>query len=143
MHDFQATPDQVSALRSAVLILSRRLRNQRAGGELSPSEIAVLAKVVPEGITPGDLARQEHVRPPSMTRTIEALERKGFVTRQQHPHDRRQVLVTRTPAGDDYILLSRQIRTAWLGGQVGKLPEQRRAELLAAIDALTLLANQE
>lgn len=143
MHDIQATPDQVSALRSAVLILSRRLRSQRAGGELSPSEIAVLAKVVPEGITPGDLARMEHVRPPSMTRTIEALEIKGFVVRQQHPGDRRQVLVTRTAAGDEYIQLSRQIRTAWLGAQVSKLPEDRRAELLAAVDALTMLASQE
>jgi DNA-binding MarR family transcriptional regulator len=46
------------------------------------------------------LARQAKVENQTMSRTIERLEREGFVVREADPDDRRRQIVTRTPAGD-------------------------------------------
>lgn len=136
--------EDVAALRGAVLILARRLRHQQAGDELSPSEAAVMGRVGRAGpMTPGQLARSEHVQPPSMTRIIERLETRGFLLRTPDPTDRRQVLVSRTDAGNDFVERSRAVRTAWLTQQVSKLEPDDQRVLAAAAAALTRLAELE
>ena len=55
--------DEISALRGAVLILSRRLRHQLAGDELSPSESAVLARIGRSGPIDPRPARPLRTRP--------------------------------------------------------------------------------
>lgn len=136
--------EDVAALRGAVLILARRLRHQQAGDELSPSESAVMGRVGRAGpMTPGHLAKSEHVQPPSMTRIIERLEARGFLRRDPDPGDRRQVLVSRTPAGDDFVERSRAVRTAWLTRQLGSLDRADRLAITAAVSALTKLAELE
>lgn len=138
----EVSGEDISALRGAVLILARRLRHQQAGDELSPSESAVMGRVGRTGpMTPGQLARSEHVQPPSMTRIIERLEARGFLRRDPHPDDRRQVLVSRTTAGDHFVDLSRQVRTAWLTQQVGKLDTADRRSIAGAATALSRLAD--
>jgi DNA-binding MarR family transcriptional regulator len=54
-------------------------------GPLSQSELARLAKVENQ----------------TMSRTVERLERSGFVERRADPADRRRQIVTRTPEGDE------------------------------------------
>jgi DNA-binding MarR family transcriptional regulator len=136
--------DEISALRGAVLILSRRLRHQLVGDELSPSESAVMARVGRSGpMTPGQLARSEHVQPPSMTRILERLEERGYLRRDPHPDDRRQVVVSRTPAGDAFAEQARAVRTAWLSQQLAKLDPAQQQVIAAATAALTALAEQE
>ena len=134
--------EDIAALRGAVLILARRLRHQQAGDELSPSESAVMGRVGRAGpMTPGQLAKSEHVQPPSMTRIIERLEARGYLRRTPDPHDRRQVLVSRTDAGDDFVERSRAVRTAWLTQQVSKLEFDDQRLIAAAAAALTRLAE--
>ena len=134
--------DEVAVLRGAVLILARRLRHQQAGDELSPSEAAVLGRIGRAGpMTPGQLARSEHVRPPSMTRIIERLEGRGYLRRDPDPADRRQVLVSRTELGSEFVERSRAIRTAWLAEQLGKLGAEDQELLTAAAPALSRLAE--
>ena len=134
--------EDIAALRGAVLILARRLRHQQAGDELSPSESAVMGRVGRAGpMTPGQLAKSEHVQPPSMTRIIERLEARGYLRRTPDPHDRRQVLVSRTDAGDDFVERSRAVRTAWLTQQVSKLEIDDQRLIAAAAAALTRLAE--
>ncbi len=134
--------EDVAALRAAVLILARRLRHQQAGDELSPSESAVLGRVGRVGpTTPGQLAKSEHVQPPSMTRIIERLEARGYLRRDPDPADRRQVLVSRTAEGDAFVERSRVVRTAWLTAQVGRLHPQDRLLIAAATGALARLAD--
>src|SRR5213595_2962662 len=87
----------VNSLRSAVMRLSRRLKHQRVDESLSPTEMSVLGTLARCGnATPGELARKEHVQPPSMTRIVAMLEEKGLARRDPHPQDRRQVVVSRT-----------------------------------------------
>lgn len=46
-----------------------------------------------------ELARRARVETQTMSRTLERLEREGFVLRTRDPHDARRHLVTRTDAG--------------------------------------------
>ncbi len=62
-----------SALRVSVMRLSRRIRNERdASDDMSSNQIAVLFTLTRSGpMTIGDLAAEEKVQPPSMTRTVD------------------------------------------------------------------------
>ncbi len=134
--------DVVSELRAAIVILARRMRYQQVGLELSASESAVLGRVRRRGpLTPGELARAEHVQPPSMTRLLERLEAKKFVRRDTDPTDRRQVLLTITDSGLDYIERNKAARVAWLTAMLGRLGEADRDRVLAAAPALLRLAE--
>ncbi len=70
-------------MRLAILRLSRRLRQQVAGGVTS-SQVSALATVERLGTpTLGELASSEQVQPPSMTKIVVALEAAGLVARQE------------------------------------------------------------
>jgi DNA-binding MarR family transcriptional regulator len=132
----------VSTLRSAVMRLSRRLRNQRVEESLTPTEMQVLATLARCGsASPGELARTEHVQPPSMTRIIAMLEEKGLVRREPHPDDRRQVVVSSTEQAESILDQSRAKRDAWLAELVGGLDEEEWALLRAAAPVLERLAQ--
>jgi DNA-binding MarR family transcriptional regulator len=134
--------ETIADLRAAVLVLARRLRRQRADDDLSATEVAVLGRIYRKGSsTPGALARAEHVQPPSMTRIIERLEQRGYLRRDPDPSDGRQVLVSGTARGQQFIEDSRAMRTRWLAGQIDKLDETDRAALDAATPALARLAD--
>src|SRR3954452_22817705 len=99
-NDMPATTVLASELRTTVMRLARRLRAQRTDDSLSLSQIAALGTLTRTGpITPGELAAQERVQPPTMTRLLFTLEKAGLVTKRDHPDDRRQVLVEISPAG--------------------------------------------
>ncbi len=130
-------------LRAATFMLSRRLRYQHVDGEIiSPTEAAVLGRLQHGPQTPGQLAKAEHVRPPSMTQTIARLEARGFVQRDPHPEDGRQTLVSRTSHGNKFVDQSRAMRTAWLTAQFEKLNEADRRAIEQAAGALRRLAEQ-
>jgi DNA-binding MarR family transcriptional regulator len=132
----------VSTLRSAVMRLSRRLRNQRVEESLTPTEMQVLATLARCGsASPGELARKEHVQPPSMTRIIAMLEEKGLVRREPHPDDRRQVVVSSTEQAESILDQSRAKRDAWLAELAGGLNDEEWALLRAAAPVLERLAQ--
>jgi DNA-binding MarR family transcriptional regulator len=132
----------VSTLRSAVMRLSRRLRNQRVEESLTPTEMQVMATLARCGsATPGELARKEHVQPPSMTRIIAMLEEKGLVRREPHPEDRRQVVVSSTEQAESIIEQSRAKRDAWLAELATGLTPEEWAVLRAAAPVLERLAQ--
>ncbi len=132
----------VSDLRGAVMRLSRRLRHQRVDESLSPTEMSVLATLARCGsATPGELARKEHVQPPSMTRIVAMLESKGLVHREPHPDDRRQVVVSRTEQAAAMLAESRTKRNAWLSELAEGLTEEELAILRQAAPVLDKLAH--
>ncbi|WP_093785202.1 MarR family winged helix-turn-helix transcriptional regulator [Actinacidiphila guanduensis] len=122
--------------------LSRRLRHQRVDETLSPTEMSVLATLARCGsATPGELARKEHVQPPSMTRIVAMLEAKDLVRREPHPDDRRQVVVTRTEQADAMLAESRDRRNAWLAELAEGLSPEDLAVLRQAAPVLEKLAH--
>src|ERR1019366_3333439 len=99
-------------LRLAILRLSRRLRQQVAGGVTS-SQVSALATVERLGTpTLGELASSEQVQPPSMTKIVVGLEAAGLVARQEEEADRRIVRVKITADGRRTLARSRSLRNA-------------------------------
>src|SRR5471032_3308558 len=97
-------------LRLAVMRLSRRLRQQVAGGVTS-SQVSALATVERLGTpTLGELAASEQVQPPSMTKIVVGLEAAGLVARQEEEADRRIVRVKLTAEGRRTLARSRSLR---------------------------------
>ncbi len=111
-------------LRVSLLRTARRLRAQKSVDDLTDGQFSVLAQLVNGGPRhPGELADAEHVRPPSMTRTIAALADAGLVSRTDHPATGRQVLVAVTDAGRDVVLET---------GPAGRVAERRLEDLSPA-----------
>ncbi|SDZ28160.1 MarR family winged helix-turn-helix transcriptional regulator [Herbiconiux ginsengi] len=109
-------------LRAATMRLARRLRREKADDELSDGQAGVLAVVLRDGpMTPVALSALEHVTPPSMNRTLNALENAGYVVRVRSDDDRRLVLVTLTDAGRQVVLETRRRRDAWLDRRLASL----------------------
>ncbi|MTE19576.1 MarR family transcriptional regulator [Streptomyces sp. TRM43335] len=134
--------EAVNALRSATMRLARRLKHQRVDESLSPAEMSVLGTLARCGsATPGELARKEHVQPPSMTRIVAMLEAKGLVRLEPHPEDRRQKVVTQTEQAEAMLAASRTKRNAWLAELAGRLDEDEWARLRAAAPVLEKLAQ--
>src|SRR4051812_10154480 len=122
--------------------LSRRLRHQRVDESLSPTEMSVLGTLTRCGsATPGELARKEHMQPPSMTRIVAMLESKGLVRRDPHPEDRRQIVVRQTEQAEAILEESRRRRNAWLAQLVGGLSDEEWDTLRKAAPVLEKLAE--
>ena len=129
-------------LRVAVLRTSRRLRAEKSDADLSDAQFSVLAYLAKEGATtPGVLAEHEHVQPPSMTRTINALVAAGYLTRAPGAVDRRQVLVDLSDAGRDVVRETRRRRDAWLTRRLAQLSPDERETLARAADILRRLTT--
>ncbi|KIF69350.1 MarR family transcriptional regulator [Streptomyces sp. AcH 505] len=132
----------VNAIRSAVMRLGRRLKHQHVDESLSPTEISVLGTLARCGsATPGELARKEHVQPPSMTRIVALLEAKGLVRLEPHPDDRRQKVVSQTEEAEAMLEQSRRKRNVWLTTLAEGLDEDEWAKLRAAAPVLEKLAH--
>jgi DNA-binding MarR family transcriptional regulator len=132
-----------SALRISVARLSRRLRSQRdPQNELSVGQISVLGALFRNGeCSVGELAAQERVQPPSMTRTVNCLEEGGYVLRRRHATDGRQVVVALSEKGSQTLAADRRRRDAWLAQRLRELTPEERAVLRQAAPLLERLAN--
>ena len=128
-------------LRILIQKVARRIRNNRAGDDLSDSQLGVLFQLEEADHSPGELAAHERVTPPSMNRTLNGLERAGLVARHPADDDARRVRVSITPAGLAQIAETRALRTAWFSRQLADLtPDERRA-LEAVTPILRRLAD--
>jgi DNA-binding MarR family transcriptional regulator len=129
-------------LRLAVMRFSRRLRNQRVDTSVTLTHLAALSTLKRNGpMSPGELAAQERVQPPSMTRVVVALEGMGLVTRTPHPTDGRQVIIGLTPAAEDLLTEEARAREAWLSGRLQELAPDERAVLREAAEIMEKLAG--
>jgi DNA-binding MarR family transcriptional regulator len=73
-------------------------------------------------LTMGELGHAVSVRPANLTGVVDGLTRRSLVERQINPFDRRSYLITKTPAGEDFL--------------TGFLPEhwQRLDRLMGGLD---------
>ena len=128
-------------LRVALAKSSRRIRSRRGAADLPDPQFNVLAILLREGpLSPGALADTEHVQPPTMTRTVNALVQLGFVQKSEHPTDGRQVVVSLTATGEAEVRETRRRRDAWLADQLRVLTGDERRTLAQAADLLRRIA---
>lgn len=128
-------------LRVALTRISRRLRAQRGEADLPEGRFGVLTVLHKHGaMSPGELAEHERVKPPSMTRAVNALVEMGLVEKGEHASDRRQVVVRLTDAGAREVKETRRRRDAWLTQQLSSLTPDERETLARASELLTRIA---
>lgn len=103
------------------------------------SALNTLAAVGPQGIT--RLARVQGVSQPAMTQLVDRLASDGLVERRPQDDDRRSVLVTLTPAGEQTVAERRSRRLARFENELDVLAAGERAAIAAALPALENLAQ--
>jgi DNA-binding MarR family transcriptional regulator len=132
-----------AALRISVARLTRRLRSERdPRNELSIGQLSVLGVLFRDGACSiGELAAQERVQPPSMTRTVNCLEEAGYVVRRAHETDRRQVVIELAEKGMATLESDRRRRDAWLAQRLRELTPEERSVLRKAAPILERLAT--
>ncbi len=121
--------------------LARRLRQMRDESvDLNPNQLSAMAVLLNSGDQlMGELAEEERVRPPSMTRIVNSLEVRGYVARRPDPRDHRQCLVSLTEAGRQVMLANRRRRDEWLAVRIAGLDPAEREVLRRAIGVLEKL----
>ncbi|NLE72446.1 MAG: MarR family transcriptional regulator [Actinomycetales bacterium] len=130
-------------LRVAVTRAVRRIRQERSSEAITDGQYAVLAALANGGpMTPSALADHEHVQPPHMSRTLNALVTAGLVERAEHPTDGRQVVVSITDAGQLEVRETRRRRNEWLAGRLARLTADERRVLAEATVLLRRLAEE-
>jgi DNA-binding MarR family transcriptional regulator len=120
---FRTNPDELAdKLHSAAIHLLRKLRREDESSGLNAPRLSALSVIVFTGpISLGDLAAAEQVRPPTMTRIVNALETQMLVTRQRAAADARNVLLTATAKGKALLMAGRKRRVDALANQIATL----------------------
>ena len=131
----------VAGLLTAMGQLVRRLRAEANSGELSWSQIAIMARLEPGPMTTADLARAESMKPQSMGAALAQMEEEGLVKRQAHPTDGRQILFALTAAGLEGRYKSRLAKREWLLAAIAKLDKTEQQKLFSAVDVIRHLAE--
>jgi len=127
-------------LRPLLLKLNRELRREIhslgvTGGQVS---LLVAIKYAP-GIGVRELAAQERMSVPGMSKFVSRLEAAGLVKAEPVEGDKRRVRLTLTVDGHRVLRSVRSRRTAWLAKRLRGLDEEQLEALHAAVEPLTLL----
>jgi DNA-binding MarR family transcriptional regulator len=146
--DRRADPSAAAAdtlaqrLHGAAIHLLRRLRAEDAASGLTApraSALSVLVFAGPRSI--GELAAAEQVRPPTISRLVQELERDGLVRREADRADARVQRVHATAAGEALLQAGRARRVARLAESLRALPAADRRLLERAAPLLEALAR--
>jgi DNA-binding MarR family transcriptional regulator len=114
----QASESAVAAARDLRVMFSRlrrRLLEVATAEDLTPSQTAVLIRLIKDGpASTSQLAGAERVRPQSMATTLAGLDRHGLIVRTPDPEDGRRQLITLTEGGRRHAEKDRKVRDEWL-----------------------------
>jgi DNA-binding MarR family transcriptional regulator len=122
--------------------LGRRLRDIDARAGLTPARFSTLASLRFHGSRNiGDLAADERVRRPSMTRLVRDMERDGLLARTPDPVDGRGVLVGLTPRAISLFDAVRTEKIALVADYLQTLSGPVQAAIRRAFAALDDLAE--
>lgn len=132
--------DVASRLHGGAIRLLRTLRREDDGSGLSAPRLSALSVVAFGGpLSLAELAKAEQVRPPTMSRIVEALVATGLVTRETDPGDRRSVRIAVTDAGREMIEIGRKRRVRALVARLAKLTDYERRALARGIEVIESL----
>jgi DNA-binding MarR family transcriptional regulator len=124
-------------LHSSAIHLLRRLRVEDKVMGLSAPRASALSVIVFRGpVTMTRLAEAEQVRPPTITRLVDGLERRGLVRRVSHAEDGRVQLVEATAAGKRLLQRGRAQRVDRLTRAITDLSEEDQRVLARAAELM-------
>jgi DNA-binding MarR family transcriptional regulator len=131
------TEELADRLHSTAIHLLRQVRVQDAASGLAPARLSALSVLVFGGaMSLNDLARAEQVRPPTMSRIVDALKSEGLLRRTVNQQDRRAVVLEATEKGTAILWQGRKRRVKFLAKHLSRLSEQDRKQIEAAIKSI-------
>jgi DNA-binding MarR family transcriptional regulator len=133
-----------AALRVAIGLLVRRLRQTQPEGELTLAETSALSRLDRAGpATSSDLAKQDRISPQSMGATLAALEQRGLIERHRDPEDGRRIVLSISAAGRRVISDRRGARTEQIAAALHTgFTDGELGQLLAVVPLLERLAEK-
>ena len=131
------TRDVAARLHSSAIRLLRTLRREDDGSGLSAPRLSALSVIVFAGpMSLAELAAAEQVKPPTMSRIVDALVERGLITRIAKPGDRRSVEIAATSEGVQLLEAGRERRVSALIGRLRKLADSERRALARGVEIL-------
>jgi DNA-binding MarR family transcriptional regulator len=135
-------PNDVDALRLAVIRLERKLRKSASVGDVTPSQLSALFALGRHGpFRVGELARREQVGNSTVTRLVATLEAKGLLERTIDEDDARSSIIAITPRGRSLLDALAEGSNDYLRSRLETLGDADRGLIAGAVGALTRLAE--
>jgi DNA-binding MarR family transcriptional regulator len=129
--------DLADRLHSTAIHLLRQVRTEDAATGIAPARLSALSVLVFGGaMSLNDLARAEQVRPPTMSRIVDALEAEGLARRTVNPQDRRAIVIEATEKGTAILWQGRKRRVKFLAKRLLRLSEAERKQIELAVQAI-------
>ncbi len=129
-------------LHAASIKLLRLLRREDEDSGLSAPRLSALSVIVFAGpLLLAELAAAEQVRPPTMSRLVEALVGLSLITREADPANRRMVSIAATQAGRDLLEAGRGRRVRLLTARLKRLADSEQRALFRAVALIERVAK--
>jgi DNA-binding MarR family transcriptional regulator len=143
----RADPAAAARVPERLDVVVQRLAHSGLSGPRSrratPGRFTALAILQASGpLRVGDLAGQAAVAPPTMSRLVDEIIRRGWAQRRVDQTDHRASTISITEAGQAILDAVRHDRTARLAAGLALLEPEETAALLAALSALESLADR-
>jgi DNA-binding MarR family transcriptional regulator len=130
-----AAVEAADRFHSAAIHALRHVRREDPATGVPAARLSALSVLVFGGPrTLGELAAAEQVRPPTMTRIVQALERDGLLRRDDDPNDGRVARIRATAKGRRVMLRGRERRIANLAELLARLSQQEIAQVRKAAE---------
>jgi DNA-binding MarR family transcriptional regulator len=134
--------DVSARLHTTAIRLLRALRREDDGSGLSAPRLSALSVIVYGGpMSLAELADAEQVKPPTMSRIVDALVERGLVSREAKPGDRRSVRISATPEGARLLSAGAEQRVGALIQRLRKLADSERRALARGVEILERIAR--
>jgi DNA-binding MarR family transcriptional regulator len=144
MSDNPSLEELADQLHSMAIHLLRLVRVQDAGSGIAPARLSALSVIVFGGpVSLRDLAKAEQVRPPTMSRIVDALERQGLARRRVDEKDRRGVVIAATRKGVAMLKQGRQRRVKFLASHLSRLDAGELAHIAPAVRAIQIALQKK
>jgi len=115
----------------------------RKDGVLSSARMRLLIRLLvehklgrTEGLLPSELSDFLGVSRNTVSALLNGLEEHGLIERHLHPTDRRQVLISITPAGEEIVCTRAPLFARYVSGLFEPLSPEERQTLAALLDKL-------
>ena len=131
------TEDLADQLHSTAIHLLRQVRVVDAAAGIAPARLSALSVLVFGGpVSLNGLAKAEQVRPPTMSRIVDALESEGLAHRRANAQDRRGVVVEATEKGTAILWQGRKRRIKFLAKHLSRLSAGELKQIESAVQAV-------
>lgn len=119
----------------------RAAMRSMAKGQMTIAQMRILARLYQDVYTITYLAEWQGVSAPAMSKMVDVLEKKQWVERVPHSHDRRQVGLRLTAEGKKVFLSLRKATKVRMAETLQAVPEAEKTLLLQAFKVLGALYN--